>query len=155
MSSDFAQKSAQYIDRFRKAGIDATKWNGMITDLAYQIEATQGNTNTDPSSRASRIEQIKEDILGDRSSDSEALKGNLAQTRAGIISRLNNEFEGKPNVMSKPQWLVKENGKTQSGNTQPGSQSIPTIRSDADYDALAPGSEYIAPDGSHRRKGSK
>lgn len=111
MTASFAQKSAPYIDRFRKAGIDATKWNGMITDLAYSIEATQGNTNTDPSSRASRIEQIKEDILGDRSSDSEAVKGSLAQVRARLISSLNNEFEGKPSVMAKPQWLQKENSR--------------------------------------------
>lgn len=115
MTASFAQKSAPYIDRFRKAGIDATKWNGMMTDLAYTIEATQGNTNTDPSSRASRIEQIKEDILGDRSSDSEAVKGSLAQQRARLISSLNNEFEGKPGVMAKPDWLQKEN----SRNNQP------------------------------------
>jgi hypothetical protein len=111
MTASFAQKSAPYIDRFRKAGIDATKWNGMITDLAYSIEATQGNTNTDPSSRASRIEQIKEDILGDRSSDSEAVKGSLAQVRSRLISSLNNEFEGKPGVMEKPNWLQKENSR--------------------------------------------
>jgi hypothetical protein len=120
MTASFAQKSAPYIDRFRKAGIDATKWNGMMTDLAYTIEATQGNTNTDPSSRASRIEQIKEDILGDRSSDSEAVKGSLAQQRARLISSLNNEFEGKPGVMEKPKWLQKENSRNQPVTTTPG-----------------------------------
>jgi hypothetical protein len=114
MSAAFAKASAPYIDRFRKAGIDATKWNGMMTDLAYTVEAAQGNTNTDPSSRASRIEQIKEDILGDRSSDSEAVKATLGQKRQSLIANLNNEFEGKPNVMSKPKWLQDELSKVNS-----------------------------------------
>jgi hypothetical protein len=133
MTASFAQKSAPYIDRFRKAGIDATKWNGMMTDLAYTIEATQGNTNTDPSSRASRIEQIKEDILGDRSSDSEAVKGSLAQQRSRLISSLNNEFEGKPGVMEKPEWLKKENARNQTVPTPPPAPGQPY--SDPDKEA--------------------
>jgi len=112
MSTQFAKESAPILDRLRQKGIDATTFNSAITDLAYVIEKAQGNTNTDPASRKSRIDQIKEDLLADRSSDPLAVTKALGMQRDNLIERLNDAYDNSPNKnlrQSKPQFLLDEN----------------------------------------------
>jgi hypothetical protein len=109
ISPNVAGKMAPIVDRFRGTGIDATVFNGAITDLAYSIEAAQGNTNTDPQSRKNRIDQIKEDILGDNSSDPLAQKATLQYIRSSLVSKINTTHDSVPQgVVGKPIWLQKE-----------------------------------------------
>jgi len=107
--------NGKLIDQMRKNGIDAEKVKSLMLASAMLKEATEGDKNATDANRKYSIEmRMKE--LGEDSSDIEALKATLQQNREMAVNNLNNEFEGKPNVMSKPPWLQTELSKKNGGD---------------------------------------
>lgn len=88
-------------------GVDAEKVKALMLHAALLHESTYGDKNATDSNRKFAVEQQLK-IMGEDSSSLTALKATLAQSRGLAISQLNNEFEGKPGVMSKPPWLQSE-----------------------------------------------
>lgn len=105
LTSAQAKKMAGLVDRFRSSGVNATKWNAAITDAAYAIEAAQGDKNTDPASRKSRIDQIKNELLADSSSDAGAIGGVIDMQKNTLLKRLSRDYDNAPQAVSKPTFL--------------------------------------------------
>ena len=115
ISADTWKRMAPSLDRWAKAGIDAEKVKSLFLETALLDEATNGDKNASDANRKYSVEQHMK-ILGEDSSSPQALISTLQQRRKQLVNQLNNEFEGKPNVMSKPGWLNQENAKYQKEN---------------------------------------
>lgn len=92
-----------------KSGVDAEKVKSLMLSVALLDEATNGDKNASDANRKFSVEQHMR-IMGEDTSNLPALLATLDQRRTMAIKQLNNEFEGKPNVMAKPPWLERELG---------------------------------------------
>lgn len=111
---NWAPATAPQLDKWNKAGVDAEKVKSLFLETALLDEATNGDKNASDANRKFSVEQHMK-ILGEDSSNPDALHATLMQRRSQLVSQLNNEFEGKPGVMSKPPWLQSENQKASAG----------------------------------------
>lgn len=149
-----------YQNTFQELGIERERMQSMITSLAFQrAVAEKGGagriTNRD-------IERFIAEI-GGRSSDPVALAQVLQDTaqRAARSFRINWEtrtgapFEGDLGLDRMPRFAPRDQFDPAREPPRPGAappMEVPTISSDAEYEALPSGTEFIAPDGTRRRK---
>lgn len=142
-----------HADTFRQLGIERERMQSLITSLAFQrAVAEKGGagriTNRD-------IERFIQEI-GGRSSDPVALAQVLQDTaqRAARSFRINFEtrtgapFQGDLGLGQLPQFEPRQ----QFTPAREGAGGPVQISSDAEYDALPSGTEFLAPDGTIRRK---
>lgn len=151
-------------DTFRELGVEREKMQSLITSLAFQrAVAEKGGTGRITNRDIERF--IAE--IGGGSSDPVALAQVLQDTanRAARSFRINFEtrtgapFEGSLGLDTLPRFAPRQqfdNGGPEAGGAEaaPGGEGagLPSISSDADYEQLPSGTEFIAPDGTRRRK---
>lgn len=112
---------------------------GMALNASGWFDRASNVVNTMKSGKIMTPEQVKNLTAASNALFEEAKKAQL-EVDASFKQRANS-------YGANPQNIITDRGQTK---LNPG--GVPSISTDADYNSLPPGSEFIAPDGSHRRK---
>lgn len=129
--------------------------HSMYPNLMADLAKAESYLTSQPESGATKalLNQIREQVMSLKQIDNQAIEKNLG------ISAV--EFE--PIIKKDPSRWARMTGAVQQiehgpearnpGQNQPVSAEMPTVSSQAEYEALPKGATYVGPDGKQRRKG--